>query len=129
MWKLLQTINKNLIIAIPILMFAGFITGLYIQTALLKQLIVPFTFLMVYPMMVTLKIKKVIEGGDTKSQLLTQLLNFGLIPFVAYGLGLLFFKKQPYTALGLLMAGLVPTSGRVYSHKMIFSRNHLILLN
>lgn len=45
MWKPLQTINKNLIIAIPILMFAGFITGLYIQTASLKQRIVPFTFL------------------------------------------------------------------------------------
>jgi ACR3 family arsenite efflux pump ArsB len=70
---------------------------------------------MVYPMMVTLKSKKVIEGGDTKSQLLTQLLNFGLIPFAAYGLGLLFFKKQPYTALGLLMAGLVPTSGMTIS--------------
>lgn len=115
MWKLLQTINKNLITAIPVLMIAGFVAGLYLQPAPLKQLIVPFTFLMVYPMMVTLKVKKVIEGGDTKAQLLTQLINFGIIPFVAYGLGLLFFKGQPYMALGLLMAGLVPTSGMTIS--------------
>ncbi len=115
MWKLLQTINKNLIVAIPVLMVAGFITGIFINAAPLKQLIVPFTFLMVYPMMVTLKIKKVIEGGDTKAQILTQLINFGLIPFIAFGLGSYFFKDQPYMALGLLMAGLVPTSGMTIS--------------
>jgi len=115
MWKLLQTINKNLIVAIPILMVLGFVAGLSMEAAPLKQWIVPFTFLMVYPMMVTLKIKKVFEGGDAKAQLLTQLINFGIIPFVAFGLGLLFFKGQPYMALGLLMAGLVPTSGMTIS--------------
>ena len=115
MWKLLQTINKNLIIAIPALMLSGFATGLIINAAPLKQLIVPFTFLMVYPMMVTLKIKKVFEGGDSKAQVLTQLINFGLIPFIAFGLGRLFFRDQPYMALGLLMAGLVPTSGMTIS--------------
>lgn len=115
MWKLLQTINKNLIVAIPILMVMGFTAGIFMNAAPLKQLIVPFTFLMVYPMMVTLKVKKVIEGGDTKAQLLTQLINFGVIPFIAFGLGILFFKDQPYMALGLLMAGLVPTSGMTIS--------------
>lgn len=115
MWRLLQTINKNLIIAIPVLMISGFTVGIFIDAAPLKQLIVPFTFLMVYPMMVTLKIKKVIEGGDAKAQLLTQLINFGLIPFIAFALGGFFFKDQPYMALGLLMAGLVPTSGMTIS--------------
>ena len=115
MWKLLQNINKNLIVAIPVLMAAGFVAGLYLEAAPLKQLIVPFTFLMVYPMMVTLKIKKVFEGGDAKAQILTQLINFGIIPFVAFGLGRIFFKDQPYMALGLLMAGLVPTSGMTIS--------------
>ncbi|GAB6906062.1 hypothetical protein JCM12296A_18970 [Desulfosarcina cetonica] len=115
MWKYLQKINKNLIMAIPVMMLSGFVAGMLMNAAPLKQLIVPFTFLMVYPMMVTLKIKKVIEGGDTKAQILTQLINFGLIPFIAFGLGTIFFKDQPYMALGLLMAGLVPTSGMTIS--------------
>ena len=115
MWQFLQTINKNLVVAIPILMVAGFAAGLCIEAAPLKQLIVPFTFLMVYPMMVTLKIKKVFEGGDTKAQFLTQILNFGIIPFIAFSLGRIFFKEQPYMALGLLLAGLVPTSGMTIS--------------
>lgn len=115
MWTLLQKINKKLIIAIPTMMVLGFLLGLVIDPKPLKHLIVPFTFLMVYPMMVTLKIKKVFEGGDVKAQLLTQAINFGVVPFLAFGLGSLFFSSEPYMILGLLLAGLVPTSGMTIS--------------
>ncbi|MDM8522142.1 universal stress protein [Desulfococcaceae bacterium HSG8] len=115
MWRYLTLINKNLIIAIPVMMILGFIFGITFQAGFLKSLIIPFTFLMVYPMMVTLKIKKVFEGGDMKAQVLTQCINFGVVPFIAFGLGILFFKDQPYMALGLLLAGLVPTSGMTIS--------------
>ena len=115
MWNLLSSITKNLILAIPVMMIAGFIMGMSIDAAPLKSLIIPFTFLMVYPMMVNLKIKKVLEGGDLKAQILTQLINFGIIPFAAFSLGLIFFQDQPYMALGMLLAGLVPTSGMTIS--------------
>lgn len=117
MWKLLAGISKNLIIAIPIMMLAGFLYGAGAGTgsAWLKQLIIPFTFLMVYPMMVTLKLKKIVEGGDGKAQVLTQLINFAVVPFIAYGLGRLFFSDQPFVALGLLLAALLPTSGMTIS--------------
>ncbi len=115
MWKFLQQITKNLTVAIPVMMTAGFIYGVAADTSWIKSLIVPFTFLMVYPMMVTLKIKKVFEGGDGKAQLLTQVINFGIIPFLAFGFGIFFFPDKPYMALGLLLAGLVPTSGMTIS--------------
>ena len=115
MWMILSRITKNLIIAIPVSMILGFVFGLLVNASPLKQLIIPFTFLMVYPMMVNLKIKKVFEGGDTKAQVLTQVINFGLIPFLAFGVGQFFFKDSPYMALGLLLAGLVPTSGMTIS--------------
>ncbi len=115
MWKLLSTLSKYLTWAIPSMMALGFLTGIVFDPSALESLIIPFTFLMVYPMMVNLKIKKVFEGGDYKTQLLTQVINFGIIPFVAFGLGMLFFREQPYMALGLLLAGLVPTSGMTIS--------------
>lgn len=115
MWNILSKISKNLVVAIPSMMGLGFLYGLYYETTFLKSLIVPFTFLMVYPMMVTLKIKKVFEGGDTKTQLLTQAINFLIIPFVAFGIGKAFFPDRPYMALGLLLAALVPTSGMTIS--------------
>lgn len=115
MWTLLKRINQNLVTAIPVMMALGFGYGILCDPALLKRLIVPLTFLMVYPMMVTLNIRRVFSGGDGRAQLLSQAINFAIIPFLAYGAGRLFFPQQPYMALGLLLAGLVPTSGMTIS--------------
>ncbi|MBE0598720.1 MAG: arsenic resistance protein [Desulfuromonadales bacterium] len=115
MWKLFAKLNQNLVLAIPAMMLVGFAFGVTADPTSLKHLILPFTFLMVYPMMVTLKIRQVLEGGDGKAQLLTQAINFAVIPFVAFGLGKLFFADRPAMALGLLLAALVPTSGMTIS--------------
>lgn len=47
--------------------------------------------------------------------MITQVINFAIVPFLAWGIGLVFFKNSPYMALGLLLAGLVPTSGMTIS--------------
>ena len=115
MWKVLGFIQKNLVWSVPIFMVAGLIFGAFANPAPLKALIIPLTFLMVYPMMINLQIQKVLSGGDYKVQLLTQLINFGVIPFFAFGMGQLFFADQPLVALGLLLASLLPTSGMTIS--------------
>ena len=115
MWKFLGALSKNLTWAIPVMMLAGFLFGMSTGAAFLKMLILPFTILMVYPMMVTLKIKHVFKGGDIRTQVLTQVINFGVIPFAAYAAGRVFFAENPYMALGLLLAALVPTSGMTIS--------------
>ncbi len=115
MWHLLNRINGNLTLTIPAMIVAGFVFGVIFPAEFLKTLIIPFTFLMVYPMMVNLNIQKVFEGGDIKAQVLTQIINFGIIPFAAWAAGLIFFRDAPYMALGLLLAGLVPTSGMTIS--------------
>ncbi|MGV1099856.1 arsenic resistance protein [Thiovibrio sp. JS02] len=119
MWNFLIKINKRLVVAIPAMMAAGYLFGLAAGPEvlkILKGLIVPLTFLMVYPMMVTLNIKALRDGiKNVRLQFAAQFINFAIIPFVAYGLGLLFFREQPYMALGLLLASLLPTSGMTIS--------------
>lgn len=119
MWNFLIKINKNLVFAIPAVMIAGFVTGVFVDAGLVKKMkifIMPLTFLMVYPMMVTLNIKHINEGiKNFRLQFSAQFLNFLVIPFVAYGLGAYFFPEQPYLALGLLLAALLPTSGMTIS--------------
>jgi ACR3 family arsenite efflux pump ArsB len=118
MWKLLLIINRHLVRAVPAAMLLGFTAGLVCNPALLtglKILIIPLTFLMVYPMMVALNISHLKAGINLRLQLVTQLLNFAVVPFLAYGLGLLFFPDRPYMALGLLLAALLPTSGMTIS--------------
>jgi ACR3 family arsenite efflux pump ArsB len=111
----LKKIQKHLIVVIPVVMIAGFLAGLAINPAPLKQLIMPLTFLMVYPMMVNLQLKKVLEGGDFKVQFVTQLINFTMIPLCAFWIGKIAFPDSPYAALGLLLASLLPTSGMTIS--------------
>jgi len=70
---------------------------------------------MVYPMMVNLNFKSLMNTSGMGVQVITQSINFLIIPFIAFGLGIIFFKDQPYTALGLLLAALLPTSGMTIS--------------
>jgi ACR3 family arsenite efflux pump ArsB len=118
MWKMLIKINKNLVYAIPALMIAGLSFGSITDHSIvagMKTLIIPLTFLMVYPMMVTLNIKHLQQGLQPKIQGSAMFINFAIIPFVAFFLGKFFFANQPYMALGLLLASLLPTSGMTIS--------------
>jgi ACR3 family arsenite efflux pump ArsB len=118
MWKILLRINKNLVYAIPLFMIAGFLFGAAVGTTVsqkMKLLIIPLTFLMVYPMMVTLNIQHLKQGLNPKLQGTAQFINFAIIPFIAFFLGRWFFPEQPYMALGLLLASLLPTSGMTIS--------------
>lgn len=96
-------------------MIAGIIFGAIFDPTFLRAAIVPLTFLMVYPMMINLQLEKIFSGGDLRLQAVTQLINFGIIPFLAFGLGKLFFADKPLIALGLLLTSLLPTSGMTIS--------------
>jgi ACR3 family arsenite efflux pump ArsB len=115
MWTLLRALNQKLYIAIPLMLLAGLAFGAVRQPGPLRHAILPLTFLMVYPMMVTLKVRRVFVRGGARAQWLAQAINFGVVPFAAYLAGRLFFPEAPDYALGLLLAGLVPTSGMTIS--------------
>lgn len=115
MWKFLSLLKQNLIWSVPSFMIAGIIFGSIFDPSFLKATIIPLTFLMVYPMMINLQIAKVFGGGDLKLQGITQLINFAVVPFFAFGIGKLFFGDQPLILLGLLLTSLLPTSGMTIS--------------
>ena len=113
--KLLEILQKNLVWSIPSFMLLGILYGNFYNSESLKSLIIPFTFLMVYPMMVNLNLKKVFSRGDFKLQFITQVINFSIIPFLGFFLGKIFFPDSPYIILGLLLTSLLPTSGMTIS--------------
>jgi len=115
MLRVISQIKNNFTLVIPIMMLAGFAVGITVDAQPLKQLILPLTFLMVYPMMVNLQPKKIFEGGDLKVQLVTQIMNFTIIPLGAFFIGRIAFPHSPYMALGLLLASLLPPSGMTIS--------------
>ncbi len=114
-WGAIAFLQKNLTLSIPAFMVLGIIFGYLANPAFLKQLIIPLTFLMVYPMMVNLQIKQVVSGGDTLVQIVTQVVNFLIVPFIGFGIGKLFFPDNDLIVLGLLLTSLLPTSGMTIS--------------
>lgn len=115
MKKILVFLKKNMVVVIPAAMFLGVVYGALFSAVWLSVLIVPLTFLMVYPMMVTMDFSALAGGGDFKLQMVVLLINFCFMPFVAYFTGKMFFADRPVTVLGLLLAGLLPTSGMTIS--------------
>ena len=119
MIKLLSKIQKNLVYAIPISMFFGLIFGYLFNAGPLKQFIIPVTFVMVYPMMVTLNVKTIFKGKDLKLQLVTQIINFIFVPLIVFFIGKIFLSGQDpkfgLWAVGLFLIGVLPTSGMTIS--------------
>lgn len=115
MWKVIGFLQKHLVWAIPAVMVAGIVCGSLADLSFLKAAVMPLTFLMVYPMMVNLQIEKIFSTDSIKAQWVAQLLNFAVIPFIAFGIARYFFAEQPYFILGLLFVSLLPTSGMTIS--------------
>lgn len=115
MWKYLSWLQKNLVWSIPLSMLAGLVFGNVSDPAFLRSAILPLTFLMVYPMMVTMNVRDLLHPGGNKLQGVTLAINFLLMPAFGYGIGLLLFPHQPMIRLALLLTSLLPTSGMTIS--------------
>ncbi len=115
MWKFLSWLQKNLTLSIPLAMLAGLLFGIVAEAAFLRWTILPLTFFMVYPMMVTMKVQELFKPGGNKLQGVTLAVNFLLMPTIGYGMGLIFFANQPMIRLALLLTSLLPTSGMTIS--------------
>ncbi|MGA7276795.1 MAG: bile acid:sodium symporter [Desulfocapsaceae bacterium] len=116
----LKFLQKNLVYVIPISMLCGLLGGGYLFDARpLKQLIIPITFIMVYPMMVTLNTRSIFKGHDFKLQFTTQLINFIIIPIIVFSIGKIFLagaaEKYGLWAVGLFLIGVLPASGMTIS--------------
>ena len=115
--------KKRLLLFIVFSILLGVVIGANFDVAWLKNTIMPLTFVLVYPMMVTLNFRSLTEKMNYKLQITTQLINFIVFPLIAYGLGLLFFKEEPFLRLGLLLIALLPTSGMTISWTVMAKGN------
>lgn len=108
-------LSKHLVILIPAAMVLGLIAGLAVDLAPAKVLVLPMTMLMVYPMLVNFRPAQAFTTEDMGSVGLAMALNFIAMPLIAWGLALLFFRNQPGLYVGMVLAGLFPTSGMTIS--------------
>lgn len=111
----LNWLQKNLVLSIPSAMLLGLMFGQVTDASALRVAILPLTFLMVYPMMVTVNMRELTKSGSARLHGTAQGINFVLMPAIGYGAGLLFFADQPMARVALLLTALLPTSGMTIS--------------
>lgn len=111
MWNILIAVKKHLSAGILFSMLAGLFFGYYFNAKPLSVFVLPLTILMVFPMMVNIDFNRLAQKGDRKILLLSQVVNFFAIPLLAYGIGSIFFKEQPYFFIGFMLMSVLPTSG------------------
>jgi len=111
LWAL-NFVRQNLIYLILASMALGLANGYGSQTSFLKPLVLPILLLMVYPMMINIKIEEVAGAfKDFKPVMLSLIINFLLMPALAWGVAHVFFQDNPVYAVGLYLIALLPTSG------------------
>ncbi|MFU8890936.1 MAG: arsenic resistance protein [Anaerosomatales bacterium] len=113
--RLARRLSASLVWAIPLSMAAGFGAGLLVDLDPLKSLVLPLTMLMVYPMLVNVKMRDAFSLVDSRVVGVAMALNFLVLPVGAWVLAKLFFASDAGLFVGMVLAGLFPTSGMTIS--------------
>lgn len=104
-------LSKQLVLLIPLAMAAGLLAGALVDLSPLKVLVLPLTMLMVYPMLVTMRPREALDLTDAKAVGLAMALDLLVLPLVAWAFARMFFEAEPGLFVGMVLAGLFPTSG------------------
>lgn len=110
-------------ISIPIILITAFFTGVFFDTSWMASTILFATMLMIYPTMIGIQWKALIQLTEKKLMVYAMLLNFIVIPGIAYLLGDIFLQEYPIMFAGLALAALLPTSGMTISWTSISKGN------
>lgn len=114
---------RNLSLAIFLALAMGFGLGLGMDTSPLQRWLLPLTFIMIYPSMIGFKAGEIFGWSHGRLLSVAMLINFCLIPLLAYLLGIGLLLNNPQLFAGLAIAALLPTSNMTVSFTMLGGGN------
>ncbi|HLQ84089.1 MAG TPA: arsenic resistance protein [Pseudogracilibacillus sp.] len=99
----------------PLVLLLGFLIGSYFDTSFLQPTLLIATIIMIYATMIGFNFNELTSLKGTKVLLYSILINFLIIPLVAYLLGISLLENHPLMFAGLALSALLPTSGMTIS--------------
>ncbi|MBB6177007.1 ACR3 family arsenite efflux pump ArsB [Anoxybacillus tengchongensis] len=115
--------QKYLLVSVPATLLLGFIVGTFVDTSFLKSTILFATIVMIYATMVGFKWKELTHLKEKKILFASIVINFVMIPFVAFLIGKTLLHDHPIMFAGLALSALLPTSGMTISWTAIQKGN------
>ncbi|OIJ12292.1 sodium:proton symporter [Anaerobacillus arseniciselenatis] len=107
--------QKYILVSVPLTLILGFIIGTIVDTSFLRGTILIATIIMIYATLIGFKLKELTSVKGSKILGASIVINFVVIPVVAYLLGSVFLTEYPIMFAGLALAALLPTSGMTIS--------------
>lgn len=107
--------QKYLLISVPLTLILGFAFGLMMDTRVLQPTILIATIIMIYATMIGFNLKELTTLKGSKVLGFSMLINFLIVPLVAYLLGRTLLHSYPVMFAGLALSALLPTSGMTIS--------------
>ncbi|WP_297991158.1 arsenic resistance protein [uncultured Anoxybacillus sp.] len=123
MKKLYFLPQKYLLVSVPATLLLGFIVGTFVDTSFLKPTILFSTIVMIYATMVGFKWKELTHLKEKKILFASLVINFAIIPLVAFLIGKMMLHNHPIMFAGLALSALLPTSGMTISWTAIQKGN------
>lgn len=103
-----NNVSTTILVAIPLALVLGY----YFNLSFLKHATSVILFFMVYPMMINLKLKEIVNALKKPKSLFISLgFNFLVSPLIAYMVAKVFLNFDSYLVTAMLLIGLIPTSG------------------
>lgn len=121
--KIYRFPQQHMLVSVPLTLLIGFVLGSLFDTTFLKPTILFATMVMIYATMIGLNFKELTSLKGSKVLFMSFLINFLIIPLVAYGIGITLLKDYPLMFAGLALSALLPTSGMTISWTMLQKGN------
>ena len=115
MLKIYRWPQRYITFSVPIVLLIGFLIGSMFDTTILQPTLLIATIVMIYATMVGFNLKELTSLKGTKVLVFSILINFLIIPIIAYLLGRLLLADYPMMFAGLALSALLPTSGMTIS--------------
>ncbi len=124
--KIDSFVKKNMIWLVLLTLGIGFLVGPYMakpSLKLLKQLILPSAFIMLWASMITMKIEHFVKSFKQPKQLIVgNIMSLIIAPLLMLPLALI-FAQEPHIYAGLVLAGIAPPGGFVTYWSMLLDAN------
>jgi len=110
-------------ISVPLTLVIAFIVGTLTDTRSLQPVVLIATIIMIYATMIGFNFKELTSVQGTKVLLFSLLINFLIVPLIAYLLGITLLSNYPIMFAGLALSALLPTSGMTISWTALHKGN------
>ena len=121
--KVLYFPSRHLSLVVLLSMAIGLVVGNNFNAQFVRPLMPLSILAMVLPTMIGFNWKEMASTVHTKLFVTASVINFLIIPSLAYVIGIVWLQGEPELFAGLALASLLPTSGMTISWTMLYKGN------